>query len=336
MVVALLALAVPADATFPGRNGKLAVTLYGIDTLNPDGSAFTSLAPGYSPAWSPDGKQIAFISGQPFITGHSDVYVMDENGLNVRRLTNSRTQNGDPSWSPDGQQIVFTHDYTDPAAANATTDLYVVRADGTNLTNLTNTPDVKENQPAWSSTGKIAFVSGNNIFVMNGDGTNRARVTDYPPNGHWACCPDWSPDGSKLAYSRGPSAEPPNYPYDNTVRVVNADGTGDRAVAYDKWGPVAAWSPDGRYLVLGSQPIGLSLLDLASGMRSSIPNPPSGAIESAADWQPIPEPKRGDFKNAAKFCKAERAFLGESAFRQKYGTNKNGKNAFGKCVSQNH
>jgi hypothetical protein len=47
-------------------------------------------------------------------------------------------------------------------------------------------------------------------------------------------------------------------------------------------------------------------------------------------------PQPGDHKNRAKFCKAERAFLGESAFRKKYGTNKNGKNAFGKCVSANH
>jgi hypothetical protein len=42
------------------------------------------------------------------------------------------------------------------------------------------------------------------------------------------------------------------------------------------------------------------------------------------------------FKNAASFCRAQRAFLGESAFRQRYGTNGNGANAFGKCVSQSH
>jgi len=47
-------------------------------------------------------------------------------------------------------------------------------------------------------------------------------------------------------------------------------------------------------------------------------------------------PKRSDFKNAAKFCEAERAFLGDSAFRQRYGTNRNGANAFGQCVRQSH
>jgi hypothetical protein len=44
-------------------------------------------------------------------------------------------------------------------------------------------------------------------------------------------------------------------------------------------------------------------------------------------------PVREDYRNAAKFCKADRAFLGEEAFREKYGTNRNGANAHGKCVS---
>jgi hypothetical protein len=49
------------------------------------------------------------------------------------------------------------------------------------------------------------------------------------------------------------------------------------------------------------------------------------------DWQPIPGPQRSDYKNAAKFCKAEHDFLGEDAFRVKYG---GGANAYGKCVSR--
>jgi hypothetical protein len=51
------------------------------------------------------------------------------------------------------------------------------------------------------------------------------------------------------------------------------------------------------------------------------------------DWQPLPGPQRSDYKNAAKFCEAERDFLGDAAFRQRYGTNGNGANAFGNCVS---
>ena len=55
-----------------------------------------------------------------------------------------------------------------------------------------------------------------------------------------------------------------------------------------------------------------------------------------ADWQPVPGPKRSDYKNAAQFCKAERDFLGEEGFGKKYATNGTAANANGKCVGQNH
>ena len=48
------------------------------------------------------------------------------------------------------------------------------------------------------------------------------------------------------------------------------------------------------------------------------------------DWQPLVGPQRSDYKNGSKFCKAERDFLGDTAFRQKYG---GGANAHGRCVS---
>ena len=51
---------------------------------------------------------------------------------------------------------------------------------------------------------------------------------------------------------------------------------------------------------------------------------------------PVREPQRGDFENAAKFCEARRAFLGEGPFGARYGTNRNAANAFGKCVSQSN
>jgi hypothetical protein len=61
---------------------------------------------------------------------------------------------------------------------------------------------------------------------------------------------------------------------------------------------------------------------------------PSGE-ERFPDWQALPGPQRSDYKNAAQFCKAERDFLGNEAFKAKYGTNGNGANAFGKCVGRN-
>jgi hypothetical protein len=58
----------------------------------------------------------------------------------------------------------------------------------------------------------------------------------------------------------------------------------------------------------------------------------NGSFDGFPDRQPVPGPKRSDYKNGAKFCEAEREFLGEEAFRQKYGGRAN---AYGKCVSGN-
>jgi hypothetical protein len=68
---------------------------------------------------------------------------------------------------------------------------------------------------------------------------------------------------------------------------------------------------------------------------SVTPRPPADAVPEPSGSCAPPGPQRGDYKNAAQFCKAERAFLGDIAFAKKYGTNGNGANAYGKCVSQN-
>ena len=76
-------------------------------------------------------------------------------------------------------------------------------------------------------------------------------------------------------------------------------------------------------------------IDPAGGDLTNLTSTSSDIDDYFPDWQPIPGPRRSDFKNAAQFCKAEGDFLGESAFAQKYGANGNGSNAFGKCVSAN-
>jgi hypothetical protein len=59
----------------------------------------------------------------------------------------------------------------------------------------------------------------------------------------------------------------------------------------------------------------------------------SSSAEVTPDWQPLPGPQRGDYKNASHYCKALREFLGDAAFRNRFGGDAN---AHGKCVSANH
>ena len=89
-----------------------------------------------SPSWSPDGKQIAFMSDRDghFMNGWStsEIYVMDADGGNPQNLTNNRHADWSPSWSPNGKRIIFCSD------RDGNAEIYVMDADGRNPQNLTN------------------------------------------------------------------------------------------------------------------------------------------------------------------------------------------------------
>ena len=113
----------PAKAAFPGQNGKTAFTSnrvtaanptgdYEIFTMNPDGTSFAQLTfntqGDYAPAWSADGKQIAFTRYQD---GNSEIYKMKPKPEGRRNrpvnLSRSPTEDDQPKWSADGKQIAF-------------------------------------------------------------------------------------------------------------------------------------------------------------------------------------------------------------------------------------
>ncbi len=145
----------PAQAAFPGANGKLACygsinragsnpeagTTFGIFTINPDGSQYTLLTnngggpPGEapndtSPSYSPDGKRIVFDSTR---TGSgSELFTMNADGSQQRRLTFFPGDDGAPHFSPDGRQIVWTS-----SQVGNQFDVWRMNADGSSPTNLT-------------------------------------------------------------------------------------------------------------------------------------------------------------------------------------------------------
>ena len=144
-----------------------------------------------SPSWSPDGKRIAFESNRD---GHFnmpgglpayEIYVMDADGKNTRRLTNNRKSDWSPSWSPDGERIAFA---SDRKGDDVNYEIYVMDADGKNQQRLTNNRG-DDGAPSWSSDGKrIVFSSDRDrpgqfifeVYVMDANGGNLQNLTNNP------------------------------------------------------------------------------------------------------------------------------------------------------------
>ena len=136
-----------------------------------------------SPAWSPDGRRIAFESERD---GNDEIYVMNADGSGVARLTVNDAIDGSPAWSPDGQRIAFD------SLRDDNFEVYLMNADGSGVTRLTNN-DARDWHPVWSPDGRrIAFESNRDgnaeIYLMNPDGSGvvpasptTALPTSLPP-----------------------------------------------------------------------------------------------------------------------------------------------------------
>ena len=153
-----------------------------------------------------------------------------------------------PACRDDDQKIVFVSDRDSPEAgfAEPNFEIYVMNADSTNQTRLTDSlgPDI---QPAWSPDGtKIAFVSARddsaNIYVMDADGSNQTRLTNMRAANN---LPTWSPDGQHIAF-----IIPRRHIYHtHEIHVMNADGS-DLTTLTTEATPktLIAWSPDSKRL----------------------------------------------------------------------------------------
>ena len=205
-------------------NGKIAFTSdrdgnREIYVMNNDGTGqvrmTTNPEPDDYPAWSPDGRKIAFMSG-------TSLKLIDADGTNQTQLTTAAVEQNCAhdfvscglSWSPDGTKIAFT-DFA---------DIVVINVDGSNRVTLGRGVD-----PSWSPDGsRIAFARNDsspstkfNIYTMNADGSD---VKGWPGSGSGGNSgdidPAWSPDGNRIA------AILSRFPTDSSdLCVLSADGT---------------------------------------------------------------------------------------------------------------
>lgn len=185
--------------------------------------------------------------------GIEDIYIMDADGSNARRITVTEPVEGEqrgswvPAWAPDASRIAFASNRDDGGSAN----LYVVDADGSNLERLTK-HSAFDYTPDWSPDGtRIAFMSNRDgppeVYVMNADGTDVHRITRLEKGPSALCCPDWSPDGERIAFQATPgdSINPAGPSFH--IYTMNADGSELRSLGP---GGLPRWSPDGQWIAL--------------------------------------------------------------------------------------
>ena len=208
-----------------------------IYTMRADGSELTNLtnnpAGDMDPVWSPDGKRIAFLSDDRSGSGSLQIYSMNPDGTDLIRLTNTPDTEwwAGLDWSPDGQYLVAQHfpiesEQTTPGQGH--TNIYLINANGSGTTQLTENESGGDHSPKWSPKGDlIAFLhtesNSNQIYTIRPDATGMFKLSDSERND---TAFNWSSDGSQIIYFSSPmNCFPPDTCPANEIWSVRADGT---------------------------------------------------------------------------------------------------------------
>ena len=253
-----VALAGPADAAFPGANGRI-VFVSDRDAPGANGREIYSAAADGSdpvrltsnsvadtePAYSPDGKKIAF-------TRANDIWVMNADGSDPKAITGPEGPDSQAAWSRDGSQIVYVSNQNTPGGGTTGFELFVRNADGSGeARRLTETPNnVSSRAPTWSPTAdQIAYESNADgtfeIYTIDA-GATEAFGTRRSANelGQHYQNPSWSPDGARIAFERGTGTmvdEPTK-----EIWTMRADGSDPvRLTNNGLYDVQPAYSPDG-------------------------------------------------------------------------------------------
>jgi serine/threonine-protein kinase len=253
-----------------------------IYVMNPDGSGQRRLtyekSADYAPAFSADGKRIAFTSQR---AGGFEIFLMNADGSDQRQLTHfAELGRGAiaPAWSPDGKHIAFVTRL--PPIA-----IYVINVDGTGVKRVSDDGGGTSN-PSWSPDGRrIAFNSRRSgkqqIYVMDADGQNLSRLTTDDATNR---VPVWSPNGKQIAFESDRDGQ-------SRIYIMNADGSNQHRVS----SPPGAdghpsWSPDGKQIVFHKTVLGhgqVYVMDADGGHLQRLTALSSVAFNAYPTWSPL-------------------------------------------------
>lgn len=320
-----------AEASFPGRNGLIAYADGGIRVMNPDGTGMRRLtynAADRQPAWSPDGRKIAF-------SRNGDIWVMNAAGSEKERVTTHAGTETDPAWSPDGTRLAFSSDRTSTPGAPSSigSEIWQVNypkpyGNAIRVVAAATHPDytlfgrppafLSVHDARWSPDGSRIAVA----VSLSDFGENWTNVYTVGPGGtDWQYATfglfgEWSPDNTQIASldvdffdACAPSTlsatriAADGSPLGTTVLNPSEDGAVWGAGGHS--GP--AWSPDGEHLAIYLELYNID--DPATGSECWAAEDPIGtglyrfradglgtgqyvaAVPETADpdWQPVPQ-----------------------------------------------
>ncbi len=251
-----------------------------MDSDGADDITIPMVGEGLSPAWSPDGKSIAYATFG--VNSRVVVYNLatgESHSFGARRNTNVST----PAWSPDGSTIVYT------IAGENGSDLFSSPPSGGSTQRLTAGGGTDNSTPCFSPEGhRIAFTSGRagppEIYIMDADGTNVSMFTDYAfSTRNYRSNPDWSPDGLTIAYQ---SYAPDSLGVFQIFTMSLRDHIPVQRTS-DGENEDPSWAPDARHLVFSSTRSGVKqlwVIDTKSGRLRQLTH--GTATSRLAAWSP--------------------------------------------------
>ena len=262
---------VAVEGRAPNRNYRLVVS--DADGYNPRTIA-QSAQPMMSPAWSPDGQNLAYVS---FEGGASAVYVQRLSSGERRRVSARSGVNGAPAWSPDGTRLALT------LSRDGNLDIYVLELATQALVRIT-TDEAIDTEAEWSPDGRTIYFTSDRagnaqIYRVSVDDRSDVQRVTYT-NGYNAR-PRVSPDGQSLAMvtlDRGYRIAVMDLKA-RTLRVLT-DGPQDESPSYAPNGAMLVYSTDAR----GARVLGLVSADGASKERLASER---GNVREPA-WSPFP------------------------------------------------